>query len=207
VARFNLDLLASRFETQMDRLVSVLSAAHTGGDDNDLTVASEYCVIHLQDCWTRFVRDLIIRSSGGGVKRATGGTVPPGPLGYLHHRDAFDYLRSNWGKTRQKAKWEPDWHEVAHSFKAIDLLQPSNANDVKAALGASANPVSEVRPIRNFVAHRGEGSAAKVLALHPRGQWRQPRDIVTVVIPGTGGSLRFEEWCRRFSVVARSAVM
>jgi hypothetical protein len=209
MSRFQLDWLRLRFDAQAARLEAILATERAGGDPERITVASEYCVIHLQDCWNRFVRDLVMRSSLGGAVRASGARLPPGPRGHLWERDAFDYLRLNWGRTMQKQLWEPDWHETSHASRAIDVLRPPNGNDLKTAFGASANPITEVRPVRNFVAHRGRRTAASIepVARHYAGpDWRQPRDILNVVIPGSGGVVVFEEWCRRFRAVAAAAV-
>jgi hypothetical protein len=209
LARFELDLLRARLVDQTDRLTATLAVARAAGDPDRLTVVSEYCVIHVQDCWNRFVRDAVMRSSLGGAVRSTGQRIDPGPNGVFWQRDAFAYLRANWGKVQQKPSWEPDWHEVGNANKAIDVLGPRNANDLKAAFGAGSNPITDVRPVRNFIAHRGENTGARVQAVAAHyhiPDWRQPRDIVNLVIPGTGGTVLFDEWCRRFVATATAAV-
>lgn len=196
--RFNLRLLQQRFDQQVATLRFELLTTPT-------VPVSEYCVIQLQDAWTRFCRDLILRSSIGNANRA-GGTKIIASIREEH--DAVDLLRSRWrgGNSRQPPYWEPSWFDTQQAAKALSLLRPGNTNDINAALGSSANPIDELRPLRNYVAHRGPTSNAALLAwaVDKHLAWHQPLDLL--LQPAAGGSTRFEEWCVRFLAVAAAAV-
>jgi hypothetical protein len=105
-----------------------------------------------------------------------------------------------------QANWEPAWTSQQDANRAIDLLKLRNANDLKTAIGASTNPITELKPVRNFVAHRGHISASKLelLAKSLGKTWNQPGDLF---LDDGFGTFRFGEWSSRFLAVANAAII
>lgn len=210
MTRFALDGLRHRFEeeaTALDRLL----AAHVGAGTAEERALAEYCLVALQDSWSRFVRDLILRSSCGNATTSQGRKVRPGPHGLLRLSDALTLLQKSWSKKALQPGWEPYWHQVSAASRAVTILAIENGGDVVAALGSSANPIDELRAIRNFAVHRlpntARSASAAAGAFSGTLAWRQPRDIVLYERPGAVGMERvFASWCRRLSVVATAAV-
>jgi hypothetical protein len=206
MAPYALASLAETFDAQIVELVRIATLVDVSVAEPRST--AEFCIIQLQDCWTRFVRDLILRSTLGNASRASGARIPPGPLGSMYQRAAMRHLRANWPGSRKKPPyWDPKWFDQGEAGKAIGVLQPMNAVDLTAAIGANTNPIQEVRSLRNFVAHRGE-SSMNVVQVHFPGRhraWSQPHQLV-LHRPGVGGPSLFEDWCRRFRLVAAAAI-
>ncbi|MGE3842703.1 MAG: hypothetical protein AB7I50_14090 [Vicinamibacterales bacterium] len=202
--RFNLGILSTRLAADLADL-TLLADQASGATGRERNAIGEYCLVQIQDSWSRFVRDLILRSSLGNASRADGTKIPPGVHGRLFERDARQLLKSKWSAKGMGKDWEPAWTSRDEAGRAIQILQPLNANDIMTALGASTNPITEVKPLRNFVAHRGHVSADKleVLAGSWSVTWRQPSDLC--LRDGTG-LYRFEQWCIRFQAVANAAV-
>jgi hypothetical protein len=208
VGRFNLGILEARFDAEAARIARVLSAERPGGP---LEVEmAEYALVALQDAWNRFIRDLIIRSTLGNSVTASGSAVRPGTHGVMRQRDALNLLRRGWGNRAQPAWWEPSWFRVDVATTATTILAPRNGANIIAAVGSSANPIDDLRAVRNFIVHRlpstAEGADA-VRRANRSSPWRQPRDILGA--PARGGlpaEVLFDSWCRRLRVVANAAV-
>jgi hypothetical protein len=208
VARFDLGTLEVRFDRQVAGIANALSAQRPGGA---LEVQlAEYSLGALQDAWSRFVRDLIIRSSLGNATTASGTILGASKHGILTQRDALSILRSQWTKAGMPAWWEPSWFRVDAATTAVTILAPGNGSNVVAAIGSSANPIDDLRALRNFAAHRLPNTAAladAVRVANRSGSWRQPRDIIGAVARGGApGEVLFDSWCRRLRVVAAAAV-
>lgn len=207
MSRYSLAALEDRFSEELDELLRI--AALVGVGKAEAIPTAEYCIVHLQDAWTRFVGDLVLRSALGNATRSGGQPIAPGPLGPITQRDSLTWLRARWQEKGKKKPfyWNPNWFTTKDSDRAVDLLQPTNGQDLKTALGAAANPIEDIRVLRNFIAHRGESSAGKLypLAQGWRPGWRQPADLV-FHRPIPGVETRFEEWCRRLRLVAGAAV-
>jgi len=111
----------------------------------------------------------------------------------LTFRDGVAALRAKWPGGKRPAYWEPSWFDQGQSATALAILQPVNANDIGAALGAGTNPIEELRGVRNFVCHRGPTSAPKIAssALKVGVQWERPSDIVNASV---GGAIVFDTW-------------
>jgi hypothetical protein len=203
MSRYDLGSLSVRLDDEITALRGHMQSVDAGIAEESVT--AEYCVIQLQDCWNRFVRDLVLRSALGNANRASGQRIRPGSHGTLLQRSAMVLLRAGWPRGRRPFYWEPSWFDQNHANIAIDLLDPSNGADLKTALNANTNPIEDVRPTRNFAAHRSERSATR---FGPKAQswlpgWQQPHQVVRQRL---AGETLFEEWCRRFLAVANAAV-
>jgi hypothetical protein len=208
MARFNLGTLEARFDRQATKIAEVLTAQRPGGA-LEVQVA-EYGLVALQDAWSRFVRDLIIRSTLGNATTSSGTVIRAGKHGVLRQRDALSLLRRQWSKGGMPTWWEPYWFRVDAATTAITILAPENGADVVAAIGSSANPIDDLRVVRNFAVHRLPSTAAQADAVRVANRsapWRQPCDIIAAAARGgSPGELLFDAWCRRLRVVAAAAV-
>lgn len=202
--RFNLGILSTRLAADLADLTLLADQASVA-TGLERSAIGEYCLVQLQDSWSRFVRDLILRSSLGNASRVDGTKLPPGVHGRLLERDARQLIKTKWTAKGMGKDWEPAWTSRDDAGRALQILQPLNSNDIMTALGASTNPIAEVKPLRNFVAHRGHVSARKldVLAGSWGATWRQPSDLC---LRDGAGIYRFEQWCARFQAVANAAV-
>jgi len=212
VSRLVIEDLRDEFVRRADGLVTLLNHSRSSGT-LDRQAASEYCAIQLQDTWTRFCRDLIVGASLGNARFGpssprAGQNLAPGALGVLSVGEALAELRRTWksGSSVQPPWWEPRWFDTGQSTRALNILRPSNRNEIDAALNSSTNPIEDLRPVRNYVAHRGASTAGDIAAVARRSglaEWRQPADIIN---HSRAGAIVFDEWVRRFSAVATAAV-
>lgn len=202
-----LDSVRRRLSEQL-RDLEQLAVQAQRTDSRDAYAVGEYCIVQLLDVWNRFVRDVILVSATGRAVDRHGKSVSAGPPGGLRGDAAVAFLRVNWPKSKKPAHWEPSWFDVSQSNAALDLLLPSNAQDLKTALGSTTNPVEELRMLRNFCAHRGPISAGR-LHLQTRHwgptNWNQPHDMVVARGPAGLPSI-FEDWCGAFRLVGSAVV-
>jgi hypothetical protein len=208
VGRFNLGTLEERFDAEATRIAGVLILQRPGGA-LEIEMA-EYALVALQDAWSRFIRDLVIRATLGNAVTSTGTVVRAGQHGVLRQRDALTLLRQGWTKKGMPTWWEPYWYHVDQGTTAISILAPSNGANIAAAIGSSANPIDDLRIVRNFAVHRLPSTAAGADAVRRANRsapWRQPRDILGATARGgLQGEVLFDSWCRRLRVVAAAAV-
>jgi uncharacterized protein YfkK (UPF0435 family) len=213
MSRLVLDELRNAFVGRGADLSAALQEERVGDDSARIVIISEYCVVQLQDCWTRFTRDLIVfaslgNASFGPLSSRAGQILGPGVLGVQTFADAVTILRSRWtsGGGSKPPWWEPRWFDQRDAIQALKILQPVNGNDINAALGSSANPIEDLRAVRNFVAHRGATSAPRMRAVAQSvGSlgWAQPADVVNT---SQAGVVVFDSWVARLSAVATAAV-
>lgn len=205
MGRFALAAARDDFAVRSAQLSNLLAAARAKGEGPELWGMSEYCVIQLQDTWTRFVREVILRSSLGHADRANGTRLRAPAAGVMTFSAALGHLRLGWPGGKKPPYWEPRWFDRGDSAKALTILHPVNEQAIGAALGANTNPIEELRGVRNFVCHRGPTSAPRIAAaaLALGVQWEQPSDIVNSAGPG---AVVFDTWITRFSSVATAAI-
>jgi hypothetical protein len=116
-------------------------------------------IIRLHDAWARYCRELVILSACGNSVTLTGAVVPavirrrsdviPALLGNLHQKKA---VRAQMGKR----------HGMHRRGWTSQYLK---SGTMAAALGATNSPAEEIRNVRNYYAHRGEGAASAGLGL------------------------------------------
>lgn len=207
MSRFALASLEQRFTREADRFGQARVIQRGFGAAAATVEIAEYAVVALQDSWSRFTRDTIIRSSLGNATTASGINLRAGRFGRIRQREALDHIRRGWQKTLKPTWWEPRWFDVGDANHALDILLPQNANAISAAIGSSANPIEELRSLRNFAVHRLPATAAGVESLRKQlraPDWRQPRDLIDWTVGG--GEELFESWARRLRNVAAAAV-
>lgn len=196
-----------RFLAEEARLGALVQRSTTQGDEWSRRSVAEYALIALHDAWNRFARDLILASALGSVT-PSGVPIPRTHLAVTNRRSALLRIRVFYGENR--SWWEPGWHDPTHAARASTALAITNAPTVTAAFGASANPIEEVRWVRNFVAHRGPATADRceqIGANYHVADSGSPSAIATHLVPTASNaqSLLFEVWCGRLRSIARAA--
>lgn len=132
-------------------------------------------------------------------------------------------LQSDWiggdGRRRRKPNyWEPFWYEPDQISIAVTILRTRNYNIV-GAVGLQANPIFELKPLRNYIVHRGRDTRKELenMLSSPslrtisaaQYRWRQPVDILSSVIDPIADPdfTVFDEWLKRFRKVAKEMII
>jgi hypothetical protein len=131
--------------------------------------AVTYAVIEAANLWDSYCRAFYL-SSALRAREASGSRVQVSPATPIHsvedavtiavHRVAPD-LRSKSGPW--KPRDEPDWSRQLGV--CLGTLNASNLPKINRAVGFQPEARNDLRTLRNFFAHKGQGTADKVNAL------------------------------------------
>lgn len=185
---------------EFDEAINRLSASSV---DKPARLTAEMSVIRLHDAWARFSREIVVLSAGGRPYTANGYRLPTAP-GIRKISDVIPLLLRSYSKPR---RYEPKWARSQECIQAAQLLHIPNFSTFAAAIGATNSPAEDLRPIRNFLAHRGEDSAKSV-----RNQSFFTNGTGKVNVEGVAGKLvppgitLFEKWIIDFRLVAGAAI-
>lgn len=171
--------------------------------DKSARLSAEMSVIRLHDAWARFCREIIVLSAGGRPYTANGNQLAP--VSGIHGiSEVIPVLLARY--PRRRHRFEPKWARPREAIQAGQLLNIPNISTFGAAIGATNSPAEELRPIRNFLAHRGKNSANQI-----RNQYFfNGTDKVTVenvagkLIPP--GIRRFEKWVIDLRLIAIASI-
>lgn len=174
--------------------------------------AVEGCITALWDAWSRFNRSLLLTSASSPVKGISGSLYTP-----RHNRSEQQALRKLDGDSRDprnKIKLsggEPIWAapemllDVCQSLE-LPALHPLHgavtSHSLSLPLGASAsNPISEIRKVRNFCAHKGKSTYGRMRThLRPG-----ILDAHSHVRQKVGGISRFSHWVDCLKTISEAA--
>jgi hypothetical protein len=165
-------------------------------------LTAEMAVVRLHDSWARFTRELIVLSAGAKPFTASGIRLSLAP-GVKRIEDVIPQLLRSY---RQPRNYEPTWAQPSKAIDAARRLAIQNLTTVTAAIGATNLPAEEIRPLRNFLVHRGKNSATMVKH-HPTYSGLQRlciEDTAGAYVPS--GATRFEAWILNFKSVALAAI-
>jgi len=161
--KVRLQSLAIRFaietESILRRFATLCPSGHKQCEDSHLW-CQEMCIVRLADAWSRFCRELVLVSASEEPLMAVGGRVPRAP-GIADRRGALTVLRSVYTRFPH----EPRWIDTQSCLRAANILGIANYATVSAGLAVTPSPVDDLRDVRNFLAHRNEGTAAAVRAV------------------------------------------
>lgn len=162
-------------------------------------------VVELHDAWARFTREVVCLSAFASPTTLLGATVARAPrIG--SRADVLLCLQQRWGTKPKWAAWEPHWYDVNEAVKAAKLVGITNHATVSASLGAADNPESNVRVVRNFLAHRGSVTAAKVAAFSSTMKVGAGVDVDLLLHTAVGpGRTLLDDWVFAFRRVAQAA--
>jgi hypothetical protein len=197
-----------RFLAEETRLRWLVVCAESAAEEPCRKAVIEYAFIALSDAWNRFARDLILASAIGGAVTLGGVRLPKTSLQITNRRLALARVRQFFGKPQPW--WEPRWFDPADAGNAATALAIPNSVRVTGAFTASTNPIEDVRWVRNFVAHRGPGTAPRCVAVGTKYGVPDPSSPTQIalhklpVAPGIDKRL-FDIWCGRFVSLARIA--
>lgn len=169
--------------------------------DRTARLTSEMAIIRLHDAWARFSRELIILSAGGRAITASGQRLPLAP-GITNPNNVISYLLPLLGRN---VHFEPKWAVPLEAIKAAQMLNVANFSTISASLGATNSPAEEIRPLRNFLAHRGKDTAGKVRN-HPSFHNQKPHVLHIAAAQVQGGTTRFENWALALKRVAHASI-
>jgi hypothetical protein len=116
-------------------------------------------------------------------------------------------LKSTYTQALQQRWHEPRWADASSCIDAANRLKLGNVATISAAIGSTPSPVEHLRRVRNFIAHRGQGTASLVIPVAASiglKRFQYPDDIIAAQIPP--GIAVFTAWAIRLRAIARAAV-
>lgn len=163
----------------------------------------ESATVQLQDSWSNYCRDLVLRSWKGGIA-TLGGQLIPMRRGDASPRAALAALRSTYsGRLKKSQYWEPKWFDPNEALDAASRLALTNVGAIASGLGLSPSPLDELRAVRNYFAHKGPQS---VQSLNPYVSSPTSDSVhAFITSPTQGGAVRFERWAAQLDIMARAA--
>ncbi len=206
MAKYYLTDTYSKFVSETEWLLQefniAVSQLSIDSIDKSARLSAEMSIIRLHDAWARFCREIIILSAGGRPYTANGHRLDPVP-GIRGISEVIPILLNSYSRPR---RYEPKWARPRESIEAGQLLNIPNFFTVSAAIGATNSPAEDLRPIRNFLAHRGKNSADKI-----RNQIFFNR-VDKVTVENVAGKLippgirRFEKWVIDLRLIAIASI-
>jgi hypothetical protein len=127
---------------------------------NPHTNSHQMCVIELHDAWARFCRELIFVSAACRPTTFSGLIVPLA-LGITHRSQVLPKLHASFPKAKP-FWWEPRWGDAGACLDAAKRLKVNNYADISSGLTITPSPAENLRHVRNFFAHKSQGTALKV---------------------------------------------
>lgn len=172
------------------------------------------CVISLWDSWNRFIRDLLLTSCsgvtiGGSGKRYT-------PTQAFNESEAVSNLlalANVKGSGVKATAGEPHWFDYPNLQNYCSALGLSNSNTILPAVqtstvyglvgGQVSNPLSSLRVIRNYMAHKNTGTRSRLNDLL---LGRQANSVDQYLLAqSAGGIALFSEWVEGLTAIADAA--
>lgn len=161
--------------------------------------------IRLHDAWARYCRTVVF-ASASDQPLALDGTVIARAPGISSRDDVWPTLRRELRKAKLGGNYEPRWADATACEQAVDLLSLTNAARIKSALRYSDSPIESLRLLRNFFAHRCEGTGRKLPVV--RTAINAPKTTAPEEIPGLnlGTGVVLDAWMRHMKVMAEAMV-
>lgn len=160
-----------------------------------------YCVIRLQHLWGEFCRELIMRSSIGGV-RVIGGTKLTRVQGVRNWKDVERIARCASGGRREIA-----WHDTERVVGITRRLSPENKSQITDSITVSDSPATEIRATRNYLVHPNADTWRKYNGTARRlGVFNSDPDSLLTAFVFQTDATRFEYWIIRLQEIALDAI-
>lgn len=202
-------MATSAFETPLRKLrletgwlQGEFAKASADPDSRRSQLTCEMSIIRLYDSWARFCREAVIISAYGKTTTLSGTNLKSSSLPAITSRSQVIPVLI---ATYKKRLHEPDWERVDQFVDAGQRLALQNLSTLAAAFGATNSPADEIRHVRNFYAHRRQGSCANALATNHFPLLHRPI-VFRLNEYRTGGSTVLESWIQRLLAVAVAAV-
>lgn len=172
-----------------------------------------FVTIEALNLWMGFCRSYFLstalRARDGSGQRITVGVAPPtsqqNALTVAIHKE-YPKRRSQMGPWSHRD--EPPWQDVRVFGRVLGELKPSNLGVAHAALGHSTRAPQHLPVLRNFYAHRSEGSANRArticrsYALSPS---LRPSELLCTRLPGRPQTL-LADWIDDLRVIIQGMV-
>ncbi|MEV0294235.1 hypothetical protein [Nocardia sp. NPDC050710] len=169
------------------------------------------CVVSLWDAWNRFMRALILTSCAGPFEGASGHLYTP-PNVFIESAALLELKKAAKKTNIKVVRTEPNWYDSLATADFCSALSLPNAAVITSAVQSSQivdftgaivpNPLSEVRKMRNYIAHKNHLTFSDITALGLSSN--DPRAFISQIV--TGGTSRFTEWTTGLIAVANAAV-
>ena len=197
--------LYAHFISRTDRMVSRYNAAITA-DPRHRSVCTAmhrdsrlFSVIRLQHLWGEFCRELLVRSSIGGLS-TIGGTYLPQVAGISHPDDVDRVAQQTLGTRGHIA-----WHVPRLADRVARSLSPANERQIRTAL-SSVSPIDDILRIRNYLVHPSADTRRRYSAVARRfGVFDSDPDVLLSANISPGNVTRFEYWVIQLQAVALNA--
>lgn len=186
---------------------------HVAGFSIPYRPVEDGCLVSIWDAWNRFIRSLLLASCAGPVEGISGTVYTPQiPMTESQATQHLALLSRRRGNRITAARGEPYWFNVSALPDMTSALGLANATVIDSAVTASSisldggismpSPLAEIRDIRNFVAHKNEGTLAQA-----QSHMRYPVvDCSAHMRQKTiGGLYRFSNWVDCLAALAESA--
>lgn len=163
----------------------------------------EMAVIRLQDAWARFCRELVLTSASDQPMTAAGTPLPRAP-GIVVRSDAINALR----RVYSRPPGEPKWFDAQASLRAATILGVHNYASISSGIGVTPSPLDDLRSLRNFLAHRGELTAAGVRSIASRLQLAGRANVLSILLSpsSSSGMTILELWVKQLQAMSLVAV-
>jgi hypothetical protein len=199
--RTSLDSLNHSFTRRIRQLESVAQQI-AGRNGHDIDRAVAFVTIEALSAWSGFTREFYLSCAFLHPKTIGGQHVTHRDTSIVNERLALLHsIAELKGKTltaaRIAARDEPQWHEKRALPNLSKGLAFSNDHSVIIGFSYQTTFFDELPTMRNFYAHRSQGTIEKVLRLATRKYGtvtaRHPNDLINVVFAGRVQTL-IQEW-------------
>jgi hypothetical protein len=170
-------------------------------------LAREMCAIRLYDAWMRTCEQLVV-ASACDAPVTLGGHVVTRCSTTKRRGDVLPSLRATYrGASGKPPWWEPHWGDPTELLDAAQRLRLHNYSTLSLGMSITPNPTAYLRSVRNFFAHRNQGTAAKiaqVIQVYAPGQKMAIHQLLGSPVPG--GTSVFESWVHELRTMLRTSV-
>jgi hypothetical protein len=189
-----------RFYSELAWLKNEFVKAVNDGNSRRTQLCCEMVVIRLHDSWARVCREIVILSALGNTTTLGGSVLSPSPRGISGRTAVIPSLLS----TYHKKKYEPKWYDATECIDAAQRLAINNLPNLAAALGATNSPAENIKHVRNFYAHRKEGTSKNALSTGCFSNPLYPA-VFELNTHVSGGSTVIETWIDGLTFVVNAA--
>ncbi len=176
--------------------------------------ATDGCATALWDAWGRFNRRALLASAAGAIAGSSGAIYTPSVI--RTENQAIAKLRQDSQLPSSKIRLtggEPGWMATEMLLDICQSLDLQSAHPIHGAITSysislpygrsTGNPISEIRNIRNFCAHKSDKTYAKIRP-HLRGTSDADAHMKQKV---AGGIVRFSHWVDCLKLIAQAGTL
>lgn len=203
----SLRLLYEVLDYRLDRLLREFKNAGPAAADRDRLAT--YCAIEVGNAWDSFLRSFYLscvtraRQRSGAVVRVSSGVVIA-----TEHAAIIECLKATGRSVPTGAsiapREEPDWGSKVTILKVARHLSLSNVKTIENGFSVKTDVYEHMKTVRNFYAHRGQGTAKKISGLSQRlslTNTRRATELLFMRMPRRPQTV-FEQWVAECRIVA-----